>query len=218
MRVRLQELQETHSEAQELRQQKADGYEKIDDILHYQGLPFVPKAIETELISRHHNNPLAGHFGIEKTCKLLAQKYYWPTLCHNVKAYVKGCNICLASKAFRHKLYGGLQSLPVPSHWWKDLSIDFLTGLPVSIDWKGDSYNFILVIVDWLTKMVYYKPVKITLNITGLAEVIIGVIICHQSFPDSIVTNQSSLFTLKFWSSLCYFLGIKRTLSTTFHP
>ena len=76
MRLRLQELQETDSEAQELRQQKADGYEEIDDILHHQGLPFVPKAIQTELISRHHDDPLAGHFGIKKTCELLGRKYY----------------------------------------------------------------------------------------------------------------------------------------------
>ena len=76
MRLRLQELQETDLKAQKLRQQKADGYEEIDKIFHHQGLPFVPEAIWTELISRHHDDPLAGHFGIEKTCKLLAQKYY----------------------------------------------------------------------------------------------------------------------------------------------
>ena len=76
MRLRLQELQETNRKVQELRQQKANGYEKIDEILNYQGLPFIPKAIQMELISHHHNNLLAGHFGFEKTCKLLAQKYY----------------------------------------------------------------------------------------------------------------------------------------------
>ena len=32
--------------------------------------------IQTELISRHHNNPLAGHFGIEKSQKLVTQKYH----------------------------------------------------------------------------------------------------------------------------------------------
>ena len=116
MRLRLQELQETNSEAQELRQQKADGYEEIDDILHHQGLPFVPEAIRTELISRHHDDLLAGHFGIEKTCKLLARKYYWPTLRHDVKAYVKGCDVCLASKAVRYKPYSNLQLLPIPTH------------------------------------------------------------------------------------------------------
>ena len=116
MRLRLQELQETNSKTQELRQQKANGYEKIDNIFHHQGLPFIPKAIQTKLISRHHDNRLASHFGIEKICKLLAQKYYWPTLRHNVKAYVKSCNVCLASKAVRHKPYGDLQLLPIPMH------------------------------------------------------------------------------------------------------
>ena len=101
-----------------------------------------------ELISRHHDDPLAGHFGIEKTRELLAQKYYWPTLCHDVEAYVKGCDVCLASKAICHKPYDDLQSLPIPTHQWKDLSMDFVTGLPVSIDWNGDSYDSILVIVN----------------------------------------------------------------------
>ena len=32
--------------------------------------------------------------------------------------------------------------------------MDFITGLSISIDWKRDNYDFILVIVDWLTKMV----------------------------------------------------------------
>ena len=72
MRLKLQELQEINREAQELRQQKANGYEEIDKILHHQGLLFVPKAIQTELISCHYNDPLASHFGIEKTCKLSA--------------------------------------------------------------------------------------------------------------------------------------------------
>ena len=74
MRLRLQKLQETDCEVQELRQQKADSYEKIDEILYYQGLPSVPKAIQTGLISHHHNNFLAGHFGIKKTRKIVGPK------------------------------------------------------------------------------------------------------------------------------------------------
>ena len=45
MRLKLQELQEADSKAQELKQQKPDGYKKINNILYYQSLPFVPKAI-----------------------------------------------------------------------------------------------------------------------------------------------------------------------------
>ena len=117
MRLWLQELQETDSEAQELRQQGQKDYKEVDGVLHHQGLPFVPKAIWMELISHHHDNPLAGHFGIEKTRKLLTRKYFWPSLRHDVDAYIKGCDVCLALKAVRHKPYNNLQSLPIPTHW-----------------------------------------------------------------------------------------------------
>ena len=64
----------------------------------------------------NHNDPLVEHFGINKTRKLIKRKYYWPSLKKNVEAYVKDCNICLASKTVRHKLYSDLQALPVPTY------------------------------------------------------------------------------------------------------
>ena len=96
--------------------------------------------------------------------------------------------------------------------------MDFMTGLPILTNWKGDSYDSILVIIDWLTKMIHYKPVKIISNASSLAKVIIDVVVRHYSLPNSIVTDRGFLFTLKFWSLLCYFFTIKRWLSTTFHP
>ena len=65
--------------------------------------------------------------------------------------------------------------------------------------------------------MVHYKPLKITIYTFGLAKIIIDVVVHHHGFSDSIITNQSSLFMSKFWSSLCYLLGIKCHLSTAFH-
>ena len=86
MRLKLQELQEADSEAQGLRQQIIDGYEKIDEIFHHKVLPFVPKPIWMGLISRHYINPLAGHFGIKKTYELFGQQYYWQILRDDLKA------------------------------------------------------------------------------------------------------------------------------------
>ncbi len=96
--------------------------------------------------------------------------------------------------------------------------MDFVIGLPISADWKGDSYDSILIIIDRLMKIVYYVPVKVTINAPGQVEVIIDVVVRHHGVPESIVTDRGLLFTFKFWSSLCYFLGIKRKLSTAFHP
>ena len=96
--------------------------------------------------------------------------------------------------------------------------MDFVTGLLVSTNWKGETYDSILIIVDRLRKIVHYEPVKVTINTPGLAGVIIDVVVHHHDLLDSIVSNQDSVFTSKFWLLLCYFLGIKQRLSTAFHP
>ena len=119
MRLRLHKLQAENEQARKLRadhQPGQQGWEDIDGVLHHQSFLYIPEIIRTELISRYHNGPLAGHFGIKKTRKLVIRKYYKPTLYRDVKNYVRGCNVCLASKAIRHKPYGDLQSLPVPTH------------------------------------------------------------------------------------------------------
>ena len=66
--------------------------------------------------------------------------------------------------------------------------------------------------------MVHYELFKVTINAPGLAEVIIDVVMRHHGLPDLIVTDRGSLFPSKFWSSLCYFLGIKQRLSSAFDP
>ncbi len=44
--------------------------------------------------------------------------------------------------------------------------------------------------------MVYYKPVKFTINAPGLVEVIINMVIYHYEVLESIVTDQGLLFIL----------------------
>ena len=116
MRLRLHELQAKDKKAKKTKAEHSEGWDNINGVLHYQGLSYVPEIIQTKFISRHHNNPLAGHFVIEKIRELIARKYYWTTLCHDVEDYMKGCNVCLTLKVVRHKPYGDLQSLPIPTH------------------------------------------------------------------------------------------------------
>ena len=85
-------------------------------MLHYQGLPYLPEIIKTEIISSYHNDPLVGHFGIEKTWELVVQKYYWPTLQADIETYVKEYEVCMTFKAIRHKSYNDLQLLLVPTY------------------------------------------------------------------------------------------------------
>ena len=219
MRQRLFGLQENDEEAKLLRgfTSLPEDWKGVDRVLQYRELPYVPKIIRFEMISHHYNNLLVRHYGINKTRELVGQKYYWPSLRRDVKSYVRGCDVCLASKAVKHNFYDDLQSLLILTHRRKDLLIDFVTRLLLPSDWKGNNYDSILVIVNRLTKMVYYEPVKVTIDTLGLAEVTLDVVVWHYGLPDLIVTDRGLLFTSKFWSSLYYFLRVKRRLSTAFY-
>lgn len=205
-----------------------------DRVLLYDGRLYVPPSLHISLIQRYHDNPLAGHFGVEKTLDLLRRYYYWPDptkaakndpinpsppgMRASVEDYIQACTICKRSKAPRHKPHGRLTPLPIPTHKWKDLSMDFVTGLPPSRDWNGQVYDSICVVLDRLTKMAHYIAVTTTLTAWQLAHVIHQEIVRIHGLPDSIVSDRDKLFTSHFHQELCQLLRIKPRLSTAYHP
>ena len=60
------ELQVEDSQVRKIREEKlGKNWKNSNKILHYQGLPYIPKIIRIKLISKYHNESLASHFGIE---------------------------------------------------------------------------------------------------------------------------------------------------------
>ena len=55
--------------------------------------------------------------------------------------------------------------------------MDFITRLSQFADWRGNNYDSILVIIDQLTKIVYYEPVQTTITALALAKVILNVVV-----------------------------------------
>lgn len=55
--------------------------------------------------------------------------------------------------------------------------MDFGIGLGFSIHCINNNYKSIFVFVDRLTKILYYKPVEVTIDILRLAKIIIGMMI-----------------------------------------
>lgn len=76
--------------------------------------------------------------------------------------------------------------------------MDFITKLLISTDWKNENHNSILVIIDQLTKIVYYKLLKITINTLRMAKVILDVVVWYHDFFNIIVSNRGLFFISKF--------------------
>ena len=73
-----------------------------------------------------------------------------------------------------------------------------MTNFLISANLKNNNYYSILVIVDLLIKIIYYKPVKVTIETLDLAKVIINMIIYPHKVLESIVINKSLLIISKF--------------------
>src|SRR5436309_15258092 len=104
----------------------------------------------------NHDDPYGGHFGVARTTELIRRKYYWPSVHRDIKKYVSTCDVCQRTKAPRHKLYGELQLLTVPTHLWMSMSIDMIVRLPPSANGNSKAHDTILVTIDHFIKMAKY--------------------------------------------------------------
>ena len=109
----------------------------------------VPEEDQEKVISKHHNGPLLGHPGQDKTIELIQQKYTFPKMRKAVKKYIWKCITCAKNKPARHKPYGEQQQIEAPQQAWQGITMDFIIKLLPSKDTvTGVIYNSILVVVD----------------------------------------------------------------------
>lgn len=76
MKLRLPELQESNSKIKKIKKDLHKSWQDIEDVFYYQSFSYITKIIYPKIISYHHNNWLAGHFGIKKSRELVAKEYF----------------------------------------------------------------------------------------------------------------------------------------------
>jgi transposase InsO family protein len=92
--------------------------------------------------------------------------------------------------------------------------MDFIVGLPRT----QLGYDSIWVIVDRLTKVSHFIPVKTTYSRPQLAELYMSRIVCLHGVPKKIVSNRGTQFTLKYWERLLEILDTQLRFSSAYHP
>ncbi|MBW0580613.1 hypothetical protein O181_120328 [Austropuccinia psidii MF-1] len=80
--------------------------------------------IQLNILQKHHDSPLAGRPGKEKTLKLINRDFYWAGMNQFIKDYVSSCQQCSRNKNIHHKKFGLLKPLQIPSGPWNCLSLN----------------------------------------------------------------------------------------------
>jgi hypothetical protein len=100
----------------------------------------------------------------------LKEQFWWHGMKREIAFYIARCDVCQRVKAEHQRPAGLLQPLKIPTWKWEEVGMDFITGLPMS----NRGHDSLWVIVDRLTKVAHFIPVKTTDRGQNLAELYIS--------------------------------------------
>ena len=93
---------------------------------------------------------------------------------------------------------GLLQPVKIPLWKWERVTMDFVSGLPLTPT-KKDS---VWVVVDRLTKSAHFIPVRTDYSLQKLAKLYVAEVVRLHGVPVSIISDQDPRFISQFWRKL----------------
>jgi hypothetical protein len=121
--------------------------------LRYKGYLYLSKQskLKSMVLSELHATPIAGYSGFTKTYDRVKCSFFWDGMKQYICNFFAECDVCQCNMGETVKSPGILQPLPIPPAIWRDISMDFITGLP-----KSGNKLVIMVVVDRLSKYAHF--------------------------------------------------------------
>jgi hypothetical protein len=190
--------------------------EDEEGALWYKGRICVPnlKKLKDKILREAHESAYSIHPGGNKMYHDLKATYWWYGMKRDIAEYVALCDTCQQVKAEHQRPARLLQPLQVPEWKWEEIAMDFIVGLPRT----QSGYDSIWVIVDRLTKVAHFIPVKTTYLGPQLAELYMSRIVCLHGVPNKTVSDRGTQFTSRFWERLHEALDTQLCFSSAYHP
>jgi len=110
-----------------------------------------------------------------------------------------------------HGLY---TPLPITCASWKDISMNFILGLPRT----HSGFDSISVVVGRFSKMLHFIPYHKVNDASNIYKLFLREVVKLHGIPRTIVLNRDTKFISHFWRTLRERLGIKLIFSTSCRP
>jgi len=170
--------------------------------------------LRTQILHDHHDAPISGHLGFDKTYEEMRRTYFWPRMARDTKAYITTCEECQRNKPSLQLKAGLFTPLETPLQRWNTVTMDFIVQLPKTTQ----GFDAITVFVDKLSKQVHFCASHTTDSAIDVARLFFAQVFRLHGMPRTFISDRDSKFTGKFWRALCKMMGIKQNMSTAYHP
>lgn len=165
-----------------------------------------------DILNTYHNSSLAGHTSFEKTKNAISRYYRWPTMNADIKNFVKNCEICSASKISRHTK-SPMMITSTSDHPFQKVYVDF-----VNVERQHVSeYPCIFTCIDELTKFGIAVRAKNCTSQLAAKKFVKHVILKHN-IPESVVSDQASVFLHDMFKEITKLFKIKKITTTPYRP
>lgn len=172
----------------------------------------IPVNSQKEILCSYHNDPAAGHIGIEPTYKRISAKYYWPGVRRSIAEYVKSCVDCQKYKATNLKPLGLLKT-PIMSQRFEIIAIDLFGPLVESIE----GFVQVLVVEDLATKWTELYPLKFA-SAEYCAKSLVNDWFLRFGVPRKIISDNGPQFVSMIMQQLADYFSFHQSLVPKYHP
>lgn len=165
-------------------------------IIRYKGAIWIgnKQELHDKIFAAFHDSPVGGHSGFPVAYHRIHSLFRWSGMKNFIEEKVQSCLICQQAKPERFNYPGLLSPLPVPKKAWEYLTMDFISGLPVS-----GQFDCIFLVIDKFTKYGHFIPLKHPFTAIRVAEVFLDNVYKLHGMPEYIVSDRDHVFTSTFW-------------------
>jgi len=163
----------------------------------------VPDALKRRLFDQAHAGPLAAHLGSERTLAQLRDRYYWPCMSKEVRAWCNACDVCARSRGPAPRVHGEMVKV-IAAAPMDLVAVDVLSGLPQS----DDGSTCMIVAVDYMTKSAeaYAVPNE---EASTCMNALYNSFFSRFGMPNQLHSDQGRNFKSKLFSELTKLVIVK---------